>query len=180
MWKFSTWFRHDHVSPRENDLFVSLGGTWLHYFPFTFRVLTTNIRFHSSSFSPFSGIYFNTQQAIYGCHVDIAMCLLTYTTYECAHSDLILSRFCRGYAVTQRKSQCQDIRTRQAFRYYTQRTHRASRLTSGAGGIFRNHAVRHRYVLLLVSLSIATQFAHSWEYVIREVQSCSCNHGRLP
>ena len=113
----------------------------------------------SYAFTP--GIYFNTQQAIYGCHVDIAMCLLTYTTYKCPHSDLILSRFCRGYAVTQRKSQCQDIRTRQAFRYYTQRTHRASGLTSGAGGIFRNHAVRHRYVLLLVSLSIATQFARS-------------------
>lgn len=126
---------------------MSLGGIWLPDFlhflrPYYHHALSLLF------FQPFYEIYINIQQGISSCHLDIAMCLLTYTTYQCAHTDLILSRFCQGYAVTQRKSQCQDIRTRQAFMNHTQHTHPACRLTSDAGDIFRNHAVCHRYALV--------------------------------
>ena len=108
------------------------------------------------------------------------MCLLTNTTYQCAHTDWILSRFCQIYAITQRRSQCQDIRIRQAFIDYTQRTRPPYRLTCDAGGISKNHAVCHRY-------SLASQFPCYCNpvcsllitWIIREVQSRSSSHGRL-
>lgn len=142
-----------------------------------FRPNHTPMRFPSSSSSR---LLRYTSQDIYGCHVDIAMCLLANTTYQCAHTDLILSRFCQTYARTQRRSPCQDIRTRQAFMNYTQRTRPACKLTFDAGDIFRNHAVCYRYVLASHSPSYRNLVCSSLIMgVIRKVQSCSSNHGRL-
>ena len=108
------------------------------------------------------------------------MCLLTYTTYQCVHTDWILTRFCRIYAVTQRRSQCQDTRIMQAFIKYTDHTHSVSRLIFDAGGSFRNHAVCHHYVLTYHFLGYCdAECLLLILCMIREVQSCSSSHGRL-